>query len=95
MEKFADARYSFVVSALKCAHQCGDNYDRLVELANICGHISAIGSLSSEWCGALQALCCSSVAGNHGFPELLFDINVQSLQLLLSTFYLNLIISLV
>uniref|UniRef100_A0A915CBV2 Mediator complex subunit Med12 domain-containing protein n=2 Tax=Parascaris univalens TaxID=6257 RepID=A0A915CBV2_PARUN len=72
-----EARYSFVVSALTAARQCGNDYDKLVELANICGHVSAQASISAEWCGALQALCCSSVAGNHGFTDLFLVINVE------------------
>ncbi|VDM39691.1 unnamed protein product [Toxocara canis] len=72
-----EARYSFVVSALTAARQCGSDYDKLVELANICGHLSAQASISAEWCGALQALCCSSVAGNHGFTDLFLVINVE------------------
>ncbi|MFH4978159.1 hypothetical protein AB6A40_004868 [Gnathostoma spinigerum] len=72
-----DARYSFVISALITAVQCGNDYDRLVELANICGHVSAQVPISTEWCCAIQALCCSCVSGNHGFADLLLSINVE------------------
>ncbi|VDN57047.1 unnamed protein product [Dracunculus medinensis] len=85
-----DARYSFVISALRAAKQCERDFDRLVELANICGHVSAQTGISAEWCGAIQALCCSSVAGNHGFADLLLAINVEdsSCHYSIATFYM-------
>ncbi|KAM3728669.1 Mediator of RNA polymerase II transcription subunit [Dirofilaria immitis] len=55
--------------------------DRLVELANICGHVSAQAAQAEkylDWCGALQALCCSSLqGGSSAFPDLLMEINVE------------------
>ncbi|EJD75155.1 hypothetical protein LOAG_17646 [Loa loa] len=55
--------------------------DRLVELANICGHVSAQAAQAEkylDWCGALQALCCSSLqGGTSAFPDLLMEINVE------------------
>ncbi|VDK42731.1 unnamed protein product [Anisakis simplex] len=73
-----EARYSFVISALNAARQCGNDYDKLVELSNICSHLSSQANICNEWCGALQALCCSSVAGsNHGFADLFLVINVE------------------
>lgn len=55
--------------------------DRLVELANICGHVSAQAAQVEkylDWCGALQALCCSSLQGGTStFPDLLMEINVE------------------
>uniref|UniRef100_A0A0R3QY35 WAPL domain-containing protein n=1 Tax=Brugia timori TaxID=42155 RepID=A0A0R3QY35_9BILA len=55
--------------------------DRLVELANICGHVSAQAAQVEkylDWCGALQALCCSSLqGGTSAFPDLLMEINVE------------------
>lgn len=55
--------------------------DRLVELANICGHVTAQAAQAEkylDWCGALQALCCSSLqGGTSAFPDLLMEINVS------------------
>ncbi|VDN01453.1 unnamed protein product [Thelazia callipaeda] len=92
-----DARYSFVVSALLAAARSKNSGngnegtggtigerstgDRLVELANICGHVSAQAAQTEkhlDWCGALQALCCSSLqGGTSNFPDLLMEINVE------------------
>lgn len=59
--------------------------DRLVELANICGHVSAQAAQAEkylDWCGALQALCCSSLqGGTSAYPDLLMEINVNVFKL--------------
>uniref|UniRef100_A0A0R3RTH3 Med12-LCEWAV domain-containing protein n=1 Tax=Elaeophora elaphi TaxID=1147741 RepID=A0A0R3RTH3_9BILA len=105
-----DARYSFVVSALLAAVRgvgsAGGNDisgaaavervtgDRLVELANICGHVSAQAAQAEkylDWCGALQALCCSSLqGGTSAFPDLLMEINVEdsTCHYSIATFYM-------
>ena len=58
------------------ASLCADNYDKLVELSNICGHISAQKSLTTEWCAAIQELCHSNISRND-FMDLIREIDVS------------------
>lgn len=72
----AHTRYSFVVNAFEAARDCGFEYDKLAELTNICGHVSAQKPLAGEWCVAIQELC--AISFGTGYPHLADKINVSS-----------------
>uniref|UniRef100_A0A915MRM1 Mediator complex subunit Med12 LCEWAV-domain domain-containing protein n=1 Tax=Meloidogyne javanica TaxID=6303 RepID=A0A915MRM1_MELJA len=71
------SKYSFVVNAFRAANSYGRDYERLVELANFCAHVSTQLGLETEWCSAIQELCCSNVSNNSNWNEMLFEINVN------------------
>ncbi|KAI1721670.1 eukaryotic mediator 12 subunit domain-containing protein [Ditylenchus destructor] len=83
----AHTRYSFVVNAFAAAKNCKNDYDRLAELSNICGHVSVQKPMAGEWCVAIQELCYSSVS-KSGYSHLIREINVNdiSIHYPLSTF---------
>jgi len=70
--------FSFVVNAFRAANSYGRDYERLVELANFCAHVSTQLGLETEWCSAIQELCCSNVSNNSNWNEMLFEINVRN-----------------
>ncbi|KAI1728879.1 eukaryotic mediator 12 subunit domain-containing protein [Ditylenchus destructor] len=76
----AHTRYSFVVNAFAAAKNCKNDYDRLAELSNICGHVSVQKPMAGEWCVAIQELCYSSVS-KSGYSHLIREINVNDLSI--------------
>jgi hypothetical protein len=80
-----------VQDAFKAACRCGHDYERLVELANFCAHVSCQLRMETEWCNAIQELCCSNVSSNNSnWNEMLLDVdsNNFSTHYPLSTFVL-------
>lgn len=64
-----------MIKAFEIANSCGRDYKKLVELANFCADVTAHLGLETEWCNAVQELCCSSLTSSN-WDQMLLDINV-------------------
>ncbi|XP_014668472.1 PREDICTED: mediator of RNA polymerase II transcription subunit 12-like protein [Priapulus caudatus] len=69
-------RYAFVCNALLAVCRCGGDSDNVNDVAILCAELTACcNALSSEWLGALKALCCS-FDNTCGFVEILTEVDV-------------------
>lgn len=79
LNESAANRYSFVCNALIAVSQETDN-DRLNNLSQMCAELTACcNSLSTEWLGALIALCGSS--NEPFYQDILGKIDIQNLSI--------------
>lgn len=79
LNESAANRYSFVCNALIAVSQETDN-DRLNDISATCAELTACcNSLSTEWLGALIALCGSS--NEPFYPDILGKIDIQNLSI--------------
>ncbi|CAL4069283.1 unnamed protein product, partial [Meganyctiphanes norvegica] len=70
-------RYSFVCSAIIDACSPTTSNEKLNDMAGLCAELTAsCNSLSAEWLGVLQALCCSSET-RFGYIDVLNQVGLR------------------
>ncbi|KAE9552033.1 hypothetical protein FO519_004758 [Halicephalobus sp. NKZ332] len=61
------SKYSFVINAFRTAREFKNDYEKIAELTNICGHVSVQKNLATEWLTVIEALC-SPLSGKRNLP---------------------------